>query len=75
MERSIDLLATPNWLCSAHRTEILILIRHSFQMQYLSASKTKPSRHGLKDGSFNVAKFNEPHSQEKFLITNNDAET
>lgn len=29
IERSIDLLATPNWLCSAHRTEILVLIRRS----------------------------------------------
>lgn len=28
MERSTDVLATPNWLCSGHRTEILILILH-----------------------------------------------
>lgn len=28
MERSIDLLATTNWLCSGHRAEILISILH-----------------------------------------------
>lgn len=32
MERFIDLLATPNWLYSAHRTEIWILILHPAAM-------------------------------------------
>lgn len=43
MERSIDLLATPNWLCSSHRTEILILILHPAAISQHSKNKTIPT--------------------------------
>lgn len=65
MERSIDLLATPNWLCSAHRTEILILIP-PFSRNITALQKTKPSQSGLtQSGSLTVAKFNKVYSQGK----------
>lgn len=41
-ERSIDRLATPNWLCSAHRTEIIILILYPAAVSQHSRKKAIP---------------------------------
>lgn len=42
-ERSIDLMATPNWLCSNHSTERLISIQHLTAISQHSKKQSRPT--------------------------------
>ncbi len=77
MERSIDLPATSNWLCSARRTEILILILHSAAISQHLKNKAITQR-TFRERKLHCRQIQQtPESREVWpsLITDDDEET